>query len=154
MHEKKFDIDYLIKIEEGSIKENKKEDHLLTLDILEKKKSSIHGFGVFSKEKIASRKKFYSVPMLDIRNNPAPKLAKISTNIFVNDPKVLNWVNHSCDANSEIIFDQKGIFLRSKREIQPGEEITLDYCSTEEKNVLIECKCNSPKCRNYFFLTA
>ncbi len=154
MREKKFDIEELIQIEEGSFRKNKKEIEFLEMDLLERKKSSIHGFGIFTKERIYLEKKFYSVPLTDVRNSPAKRLAKVSTNLFVNDPKILNWVNHSCDANSEIIFDQKGIFLKSKREIQVGEEITLDYCNTEEKNILIECKCNSTKCRNYFFITA
>jgi len=153
MHEKKFDIEYLIKVEECSIKENKKEGHFLSLDLLEKKKSPIHGFGIFAKENIPFGKKFYSVPMLDLRKEAAPKLVKISTNLFVNDSKVLNWVNHSCDANTEILFEQKGIFLKSKKDIKVGEEITLDYCCTEERNILIECKCSSSKCRNYFYIT-
>lgn len=54
-------------------------------------------------------------------------------------------INHSCDANCYI--DTNGLKLISTKEIFPGEEITINYCCTEE--VLAEpfiCDCKSSKC--------
>jgi hypothetical protein len=124
---------------------------LIKEDILKVASSLIHKEGVFALKEIHSDKYFYSVPMDDLRNTPTPNCAKISNNTFINDPKILNYVNHSCDPNSELVLDQKGAFLRSKRKILVGEEITLDYCATEEKNNLVECKCKSTNCRNFFY---
>ena len=126
---------------------------LLKEDILKVAQSTIHGKGVFALKEIHINKYFYSIPMNDLRNSPAPSLAKISINTFINDPIILNFVNHSCDPNSELVLDQKGAFLRSKRKILAGEEITIDYCATEEKTNLIECKCKSTNCRNFFYIS-
>ena len=84
---------------------------------------------------------------------PTPKAARIAPNKFVLDEKVLNYVNHSCEANSEIVFEPQRVVLRAKREILVGEEITLDYTATEEKNNLVPCTCGSVKCRNFFFIS-
>jgi len=135
-----------------------REESLISKDLLKETllkvaPSKIHGKGVFALHEIHSVKYFYSIPMDDLRKIPAPLFAKISNNTFVNDPKILNFVNHSCDPNSELVLDQKGAFLRSKRKILAGEEITIDYCATEEKNTLIECKCGSTNCRNFFYIT-
>lgn len=119
----------------------------------EKKKSKIHGTGVFTKTKIPALREFYIIPLNEVYQKPLPKMARIASNLFVNDPKVLNYVNHSCDPNSEIIIFEKKVFLKSKRKILQGEEITLDYCENEEKNNLIPCECRSKKCRNFFYIT-
>jgi len=138
--------------EEGLFNESPKED-LIEENLLQIKDSLIHGKGVFTLKEIKNNRIFYLVPMNDLRKTPSPSFARLSNNYFVNDPIVLNYVNHSCDPNSELVLGQKGAFLRSKRVILKGEEITLDYCVTEEKNTLIECKCKSINCRNFFYIT-
>lgn len=122
-------------------------------DLLEVKNSKIHGKGVFALRDINANKKFYLIPMENISNTPKPSFAKLYLNVFVNDPLVLNFVNHSCDPNSEIVLEQNRSVLRSKRKILAGEEITLDYCATEEQNILKECNCGLDKCRRYFYTT-
>ena len=128
-------------------------DLLKDSSFLQKKKSQLHGFGVFTSIKIHPNSEFYLVPMGGLLSSPAPRAARIATGKFINDEKVLNWVNHSCEANSELSIQQNKIVLRSLREIAPGEEITVDYTLTEEKNNLVQCKCGSAKCRNYFYTT-
>jgi hypothetical protein len=122
-------------------------------DFLVKKPSQIHGNGIFTIVKIRAGKEFYTVPMNDLRNAPSPGVARIAPGLFVSDKKVLNFVNHSCEANSIIVLGQNKIIIKSKREIVEGEEITLDYYLTEEKNHLIPCNCKSEKCRNFFFIS-
>lgn len=126
---------------------------LLEGNFLEKRQSHIHGLGIFATRKIQKNKEFYLVPMYDLRSSPAPRCARIAVNLFVCDEKVLNWANHSCNANSEINIQEGRVVLRSTREISQGEEITVDYYLTEEKNKLIKCSCGAPECRNYFFIT-
>lgn len=57
---------------------------------------------------------------------------------------------HSCEANSRINFSD--LSIRTKRAICAGEEITINYCASEE--VLanpFKCICGSLKC--YGFVT-
>lgn len=37
------------------------------------------------------------------------------------------YINHSCEPNAEALVDNRRIWIWSKRDIQPGEEITYDY---------------------------
>lgn len=133
--------------------ESSNKEELLKENLLQVRSSLIHGKGVFALENILANRYFYTIPLNDISKTPAPSFAKISINTFINDPIILNFVNHSCDPNSELVLDQKGAFLRSKRKILAGEEITLDYCATEDRNNLIECKCKSINCRNFFYVS-
>jgi len=118
---------------------------------LKKKPSPISGIGIFTVEEIPANKEFYLVPFCDIRKETAPRLTRIATGLFVSDEVVLNWVNHSCDPNTELVIGQNRLTLRSKRDIKAGEEITVDYFLNEEQNNLIACKCGSEKCRNFFY---
>jgi hypothetical protein len=138
--------------EDGLFKEVVKED-LIEENLLQIKSSPINGKGIFTLKEIKYNRLFYSIPMNDLRKTPSPSFARLSNNFFVNDPIVLNYVNHSCNPNSEIVLNQKGAFLQSKRVILKDEEITVDYCATEEKNTLIECKCGATNCRNFFYIT-
>lgn len=57
-----------------------------------------------------------------------------------------NWrpINHSCDPNVEM----KGLDVVARRDIQPGEQLTVDYstfCGPEMDS--FQCGCGSPLCR-------
>ena len=56
------------------------------------------------------------------------------------------YINHCCEPNcyAQIVNDH--ILYKSKREIQPGEELTLDYRFDKDVD-RVECKCGSPACR-------
>ena len=58
-----------------------------------------------------------------------------------NDPN--NYGNHSCDPNTKPV-DGKRIAIR---DIEPGEEITIDYGYFSPKDWSMKCNCGSPKCR-------
>ncbi|MFA5930762.1 MAG: SET domain-containing protein-lysine N-methyltransferase [archaeon] len=128
-----------------------KVDDFLKKEFLIKSKSPIHGTGVFTKIAIPHGEVFYLIPLNNISPIFDPLALRIPTGNFVSDEKVLNFVNHSCEANSEIVLEQQRVVLRAKRTIAPGEEITLDYTVTEEKKNLVPCNCKSQKCRSFFF---
>jgi hypothetical protein len=119
---------------------------------LTKKDSLIHSKGLFTNNLIPKNELFYLVPQKNIFSYPLPKSIRLATNQFIFDD-FINLINHSCDANSEFVIWPLKILLKSKRIIQPGEEITLDYFEFEEKNRLVDCKCGSEKCRKYFYIT-
>jgi SET domain-containing protein len=56
------------------------------------------------------------------------------------------YINHCCEPNcySQIIKDH--ILYKSKRDIQAGEELTLDYRFDKDVERVI-CKCGATKCR-------
>ena len=55
----------------------------------------------------------------------------------------LKYLNHACAPNARF----KSRNLVALRAIEPGEEITINYKTTEEKLVCpFECQCGSPNC--------
>ncbi len=117
---------------------------------LVKKKSKINGKGIFTREEIKKGSKFYIIPVKKISSTPKPRNARIGNNKFVNDPLVLNWVNHSCSPNVKIVIKTKKPYLKAIKKIVRGEEITVDYNKTEKGNYLIKCNCKSKLCRGTF----
>lgn len=57
-----------------------------------------------------------------------------------------HYINHSCAPNSYMRITHGHILFIALRDIQPGEEITLDYVSTLHSNDK-RCRCNAPSCR-------
>jgi SET domain-containing protein len=56
------------------------------------------------------------------------------------------FINHSCDPNSYVRIIHGHIIFFALRDIEPGEEITLDYVESYHSNEK-RCRCQSPKCR-------
>jgi len=113
----------------------------------EKKKSTIHGFGIFAKTKIKKGESFYKIPKENIFSNPRPSWARVG-DIYVCDEEVLNLVNHCCEPNTKI--NQKTFSLVSLKNIESGEEITCDYNKTEKDGTKTPCNCQTKTCRGYF----
>lgn len=56
------------------------------------------------------------------------------------------YINHSCDPNCFIRILHGHILFFARRDIYPGEEITVDYISSYHSDQT-ECHCQSPSCR-------
>lgn len=117
---------------------------------LSKRKSIIHGFGIFAGEAIPRGRSFYLVPTDEFYNKPKARCAHIGEGKWVCDEKVLNWVNHSCGPNTEIVAKQGEASLLALRNIPKGEEITCDYNKTEINGQRVVCNCRDKSCRGYF----
>lgn len=115
--------------------------------MLKKRKSKIHGKGISTTSAIEKEREFYKIPQTNIYSEPQKKCAKIG-NIWIDDNKVLNWVNHSCCPNSKINLRNKSLI--AVRKIKPNEEITLDYNKTEKNGTKVKCRCKCKNCRGYF----
>jgi len=60
-------------------------------------------------------------------------------------PESNAYLNHSCAPNAYV--DWKGVFLRSLRDIDAGEELTCNYLSTDwELYEKFVCTCGAPNC--------
>ncbi|MCX6811907.1 MAG: SET domain-containing protein-lysine N-methyltransferase [Candidatus Berkelbacteria bacterium] len=117
--------------------------------LLIKKKSNIHGIGIFTTEHIGKNSVFYVIPINSIFNKPKSKCAYVGRNSWVSDEEVLNYVNHSCEPNSILDISDKPRLI-AKRDIKKNEEITVDYSRTEKNGIKVPCVCKSKNCKKYF----
>jgi len=117
--------------------------------ILIKKKSRIHGKGVFTKEEILKNRIIHTVTLEKIYLKHKKRCAYIGENRWVED-KILNFINHSCCPNTILIFNRKNPIIKSIKKINKGEEITLNYNKTEKGKSKVRCKCGSDRCKGYF----
>ncbi|MGH9941653.1 MAG: SET domain-containing protein, partial [Pyrinomonadaceae bacterium] len=56
------------------------------------------------------------------------------------------FVNHSCQPNSFVRIIHDHIIFFALRDIEPGEEITLDYVESYHADDY-HCRCGAPGCR-------
>ena len=54
------------------------------------------------------------------------------------------YSNHSCNAN---IGMRGEITFVARRDIKTGEELTHDWCTTDDDDYSLECKCGAANCR-------
>lgn len=132
--------------------------------------SGIHGRGVFATEKIRKdtvivEYKGQRASWDDALDRPDSDPEDIAhTFLFeLDDGRVIDarvrgnaarWINHSCGPNCTTFEDDEGrVFIRAKREILPGEELSYDYRLTIEgrlnkrERAQYTCRCGTGKCR-------
>ena len=68
-----------------------------------------------------------------------------------------DFVNHSCDPNCALYFENDGLVLRTIKDIMPGQELAFDYGTIMfSEPTEFSCECGSSKCRgkigNYYTL--
>jgi uncharacterized protein len=120
--------------------------------------SSIHGTGLFARYAIANREIVAGKGGHVLSRaqwaalEPALGSAEIqiAEDLFIapvrsdhRDGSML-YTNHSCDPNLAI---QGQIVLVAMRDIAAGEELTIDWATTDDGDYEMECHCGSPRCR-------
>jgi SET domain-containing protein len=60
---------------------------------------------------------------------------------------IARYFNHSCNPNADTFIRGGRIFIRSLRNIKPGEEIVYDYGRDYLKNVIGLSNCQCSRCR-------
>jgi SET domain-containing protein len=118
--------------------------------MLSKKSSTIHGVGMHTDTTISKGEVFYYVPMEILSSTTKHRWAYVGNNIWVSDVAVLDYINHSCDANTTFDITTKIPRLIALRDILPNEEITIDYNQTEQNGALFPCICSSHTCKGNF----
>lgn len=116
----------------------------------EKRNSEIDNFGIFTNSPIPKNTEFYKIPLKIVYSKPKSRCARIADNKYVDDDKVLNWINHSCDPNSKLNINRGDPALISIKDIARDEEITVDYNKTEIEGIRMKCYCGSKNCKGYF----
>lgn len=128
-------------------------------DKLEVRKSSIYGKGCFALVSFPSRKKIASFAGELLRGKRlierrleaqrAPKIISLTDNLAIDGAVGGNetaYINHSCAPNAYMRCGPGNqVIFFALREIQAGEEITMNYRDPEHPEV---CRCGAPNCRS------
>ena len=132
----------------------------VSLPKIRRKRSKLHGWGVFAEEPINKNKRIIDYAGELITNKQSERredryLSKGCIWVFrVNRAwsrdaavggNIARFINHSCSPNCWIEIDGKTrtIWIRASRRIEPGEELTYDYSTVGDHT--IRCRCR-PEC--------
>jgi hypothetical protein len=124
----------------------------------EARPSPIHGTGLFAAQPIAAGEivavkgghVLTGSQWASLEPTLGPAEIQIADDLFIapvrqdhRDGSML-YTNHSCDPNLAI---QGQIVLVAMRDIVPGEELTIDWATTDDGDYTLACRCGSPRCR-------
>jgi len=125
--------------------------------MLKKRRSKIHGWGVFTTQAITKNTRIidYAGELISNRESLRREVRYINngrhiwcfklTNRKVIDAgvggNVARYINHSCRPNCYIEIKDGTIWIRAARTIERGEELTYDYHT--DGDGLIECRCHA-----------
>jgi SET domain-containing protein len=119
--------------------------------------SPIHRWGVFADESIPPRRKVIEytgerISRRETLRRGQGELTYLFTldNYWTLDGAVggsgAEFINHSCEPNLYSWNFKGHILYMSRRSIQRGEELTVDYCFSK-KIERVPCRCGAAKCR-------
>jgi uncharacterized protein len=122
--------------------------------VIEKRRSKIHGWGVYATGRIPKNKRIVDYAGEKISNQESLKRERRYirrghiwcfklTNRTVIDAgvggNVARFINHACRPNCYVHIVQGTIWIRAARTIRKGEELTYHYNTDGE--ALIKCRC-------------
>src|ERR1700752_2694858 len=125
-----------------------------------RKRSKLHGFGVFTTEPINKNTRIIDYAGELIRNSrsgarEARYLAQGGIWVFrVNrvwsrdagvNGNIARFINHSCTPNCWFEVVDQTIWIRASRLIRAGEELTYDYRTEGDKTIACRCR---PGCKS------
>jgi len=124
---------------------------------LEIRTSRIHQRGVYTLERIPARHKVieYTGERINRRETKRRGTGSVTYLFTLDDYWTLDGavggsgaeiINHSCDPNLYTWIFKGHILYMSKRAIEAGEELTVDY-RFSDKIDKVRCHCGSPHCR-------
>jgi SET domain-containing protein len=130
-----------------------------TLPRIVRRRSKLHGFGVFAAEPINKNKRIidYDGELIDHKESLKRETRYLEQGCiwcftvnrrWVRDANVggnmARFINHSCRPNCYSQVVGRTIWIRAARNIRPGEELTYDYYTDGEKTIPCQCR---PGCR-------
>ena len=119
-----------------------------------RRRSKLHGWGVFALEPINKNKRIvrYEGELIDHKESLKRETAYLErgeiwcftvNRRWVRDAQVggnvARFINHACTPNCYSQIVGKDIWIRAGRNIYPGEELTYDYYTDGEQS--IQCRC-------------
>ena len=131
-----------------------------SLPKIARRRSKVHGFGVFALESITKNTRIIEYAGELVRNDKSEAreeryLAEGCIWVFrINRAwsrdaaaggNLARFINHACRPNCWYDIVDKTIWIRASRLIRAGEELTYDYATDGEQTM--PCRCR-PDCRN------
>ena len=133
----------------------------LRLPRIVRRRSRLHGYGVFAAELIPKNKRIIDYAGELVLNTESVEREvryleegciwvfrvnrRWSRDAAVNG-NIARFINHSCRPNCWWEVVDKTIWIRASRTIQPGEELTYDYATIGDHT--IQCRCR-PGCETW-----
>ena len=138
-------------------------------DLIEVRRSKVHGMGVFALKPIVKGTRIIEylgdrVSHAEADRRYEGKDANDShTFLFIVDSRTVidagtdgndaRFFNYSCDTNCESVIEAKRVYIESTRDIAVGEELTYDYQIYREAgdppniDEVFACRCGAANCR-------
>jgi uncharacterized protein len=145
------------------------EPDLTTSDLIEVRRSNVHGLGVFAAQRIPKGTRIIEYVGERVSHDEADRRYEEKdandshTFLFIVDSKTVidagvdgndaRFFNHSCDPNCESTVEKRRVYIEAIRDIDPGAELTYDYQIQREDddpdNIddVFACRCGFPQCR-------
>ncbi|MCP3716430.1 SET domain-containing protein [Paraburkholderia sp. CNPSo 3281] len=132
------------------------------------RQSPIHGKGVFALQALSAGERIFEYKGLVTTWREATRACAQRTDaghtfLFgLSDGRVIDggrggngarWLNHACMANCEAIEKSGRVYIDALRDIQPGEELFIDYAleippkAHDDATREYTCRCGSRRCR-------
>lgn len=132
------------------------------LPTIVRRRSKLHGFGVFAAEQINKNRRIIDYAGELIHNSRSgPREARYLkagciwifrvNRAWSRDAAVggnlARFINHSCRPNCWIEIEPKTrtIWIRASRRIYPGEELTYDYSTVGDHTIQCRCRRGCPR---------
>lgn len=112
-----------------------------------KKKDGAMGYGVYTK-KAFKRGSMVARFSGTVVSHVVQHSLQINPRTHLLDPYFAGLLLHSCDPN--VMLDMQDFTIWAIKDIEPGEALTMDYASTEDKLFKqFRCLCESGNCRHW-----
>ena len=148
---------------------SKPEPDLTASDLIEVRRSDVHGLGVFAAKRISKGTRIIEYVGERVSHDEADRRYEEKdendshTFLFIVDSKTVidagvdgndaRFFNHSCDPNCESTVEKRRVYIEAIRDIQSGGELTYDYQIQREDDdpdnidEVFACRCGFAQCR-------
>ena len=148
---------------------NPQESDLTTSELIEVRRSNVHGLGVFAAKHIPKGTRIIEYVGERVSHDEADRRYEEKdandshTFLFIVDSKTVidagvdgndaRFFNHSCDPNCESTVEKRRVYIEAIRDIEAGAELTYDYQIQREDDdpdnidEVFACRCGFPQCR-------
>jgi hypothetical protein len=145
------------------------EADLTTSELIEVRRSDVHGLGVFAAKRIPKGTRIIEYVGERVSHDEADRRYEEKdandshTFLFIVDSKIVidagvdgndaRFFNHSCDPNCESTVEKRRVYIEAIRDIEPGAELTYDYQIQREDDdpdnidEVFACRCGFAQCR-------
>jgi hypothetical protein len=143
--------------------------NLSSSDLIEVRRSNVHGLGVFAARRIPKGTRIIEYLGERVSHEEADRRYEEKdandshTFLFIVDSKTVidagvdgndaRFFNHSCDPNCESTVEKRRVYIEAIRDIEAGAELTYDYQIHREDDdpdnidEVFACRCGFAQCR-------